>query len=86
MAIVPAENGADEGGDQVLGQGLSHNPGTEAEDIRVVVLDHLVGRVRVMGDAGPYSTELVRRHAGARARAAHDDSPIRSAIQHRLGD
>ena len=59
MAGFPGEFGSKEGPGQVLGEGGSDDSRAQAEDVDVVVFDHLMSRVGVVGDAGSDSPDLV---------------------------
>src|SRR4030095_7509984 len=52
----------------------------EAEDVHVVVLDALVGRVRVVADRGADAGDLAGGNRRAHARAAHEEPAPRAAL------
>ena len=61
-------------------RGPDHAP-AQAEDVAVVVLDRLVGRVGVVGDDGADVRELARRDGDARARAADEHRAVGVAVR-----
>ena len=58
----------------------------ERQDVHVVVLDALVGRVRVVADRGPDAADLVRGHARPDAGAADQDAAVGLAVADRVAD
>ena len=58
----------------------------EREDVHVVVLDALMGRVRVVADRGPDAADLVRRDARADAGAADEDPALGLAVADRVAE
>ncbi len=57
------------------------DPCAEGQDVHVVVLDALVGGIRVVADRGADAAHLVGGHGRADARAADEDAAIRVARQ-----
>src|SRR5690242_18397512 len=55
---------------------LAHDLGADAEDVHVVVLDTLVGRVRVVAGRGADARDLAGSHRGAHARAADENAAL----------
>ncbi len=90
MSLLPSEAGGEEGRDELGGEGGADHPAPEAEDVDVVVLDGLVGGVRVVGQNRPDAFHLVRGNAGACARPADDDAPFGASVDdgaaHRGGE
>ncbi len=86
MTILTGEARLEERRDQLLGQGLADDPRPEADDVDVVVLHHLMGRVGVVRHRCPDPLELVGSHGGSSARAADEDAPVGAPVEHRLRD
>src|SRR5438128_3562126 len=59
VPLLGGEAGGDERAHEVDRQLLADDPGADAEDVHVVVLDRLVRRVVVVADAGPDTGKLV---------------------------
>ena len=74
-----------EEGDAALERRLGpDDPGAERQDVHVVVLDALVGRVGVVADGGADAADLVRRDARADAGAADEDAALGLAVADRV--
>src|SRR5688500_2566770 len=58
----------------------------EAEDVHVVVLDALMGRVRVVADRGADPRQLAGRDRGAHAGATDEHGALRSTRPDRIAD
>src|SRR4051794_20268460 len=65
MAGLAAERRAEEGDDALPRRLRADDPRPEREDVHVIVLDALVGGVRVMADGGSHAADLVGRDARA---------------------
>ena len=79
MALFVGEAGAQEGPHQLPCQLDADHPGAEHQDVHVVVLDALMGRVGVVAEAGADAGELVRRDGGAHAAPADQHAPLHRA-------
>src|SRR6185312_832714 len=64
---------------QLLGDFDADHAGSQHQDVHVVVLDPLVGRVVVVGEAGADAAELVGRDRRTDARAANENATPASA-------
>src|SRR5262249_53142152 len=73
MARLAGEGGVREREHQISRKLLADDPSTEYQDVHVVVLDALMGRIGVVTDGGPYAAMLVRRNGCPDAAAAHQD-------------
>jgi len=62
--------GSQEGFDDLEGQFWADDPGTDAQDVHVIVFDPLASRVSVMAQAGANAWEFVGRYADPYARSA----------------
>src|SRR5262245_14192408 len=71
---------------ELAGQLRADHLGAEAEHVHVVVLDALVGRVRVVADRGANAVDLARGDRCSDARPADEDSAVRVAASDRLAD
>jgi len=56
VTLIAGEPGFEEGGHQLDGQLPADHAGSQAEDIHIVVLHALVGRVGIVAEAGPDRT------------------------------
>src|SRR5690349_3229440 len=86
VARLPAELRAEEGEDALPGRLRADHPRAEGQDVHVVVLDALVGGIRVVADGGPDAADLVRRDARAHAGAADEDPAVRVPVADRIAD
>jgi hypothetical protein len=84
--LAAAEPGIEVGADQVQRQPLPDDLRAETEHVGVVVLDRLVGRMHVVAEGRADAGDLVGRDAGADARAADQDPPLRPAAGHGTAD
>src|SRR3954453_21011132 len=85
VAVLARELGGQIGADDVSREGRADHACAEAQDIAVVVLDGLVGRVGVVGDDAADMRELAGRHGHARAGAADEHGAVVGAVAHRVG-
>lgn len=85
MPVLTREARLEEPRHQFLGESGADNPRSEAEDVHVVVLHHLVGGVGVVGNRGPDAGELVGGDRGPGAGTADDDPAIGATVEDRLG-
>ena len=68
--------GTEERPDESVGQLGSNDAGTQDEHVHVVVLDTLMGGVRIVAEPGPDAGQLVRRHRDPDARVAEQVPPL----------
>jgi hypothetical protein len=85
MAVLTREARLEESRHQFLGESSADHPGSQAEDVHVVVLDHLVRGVGVVGNRGPDAGQLVGGDRGPGAGTADDDPAIGATVEDRLG-
>ena len=71
-----AECGTEVGSHDLQGKLDRHDPAAQAEHIEIVMLDALVGRIRVVADGGPDPGHLRGRHGGTDTAAADEDSAV----------
>lgn len=76
MTLFASKLRTEEGLDEFDGDGLADDPGADAEDVHVVVLDPLVGGVVVVADAGADAGDLVGGDADADAAAADQNAAV----------
>ena len=76
MARFAAERGGQEREGAFERRLRSDDPRAEREDVHVVVLDALVGGVRVVAHGGTDAGQLVRRDRGPDARPTDEDAAI----------
>src|SRR6266850_5810599 len=86
MPLLARVAGGGEGADDLPGDLLPDDPGAEAEDVHVVVLDPLMGGVGVVEEPGADAGELVGGHRHAHAAAADDDAALDVAAPQRAAD
>ena len=72
--------------DQLARQLGADDAAAEHEDVHVVVLHALVGRVRVVAETGADPGNPIRGHRRADAAAAHDDAALGPVFTQRFGD
>src|SRR5215831_18198363 len=72
--------------DQLARQRLADDLRAEAEDVHVVVLDALMGRIRIVADRRPDPVDLARGDRRPDARAADEDAALRLPAPDRLAD
>jgi hypothetical protein len=63
VSFLGRVTGPQEGFDDLEGQFWADDPGTDAQDVHVIVFDPLASRVGVMAQAGANAWEFVGRHA-----------------------
>jgi hypothetical protein len=83
VALLAGELGADEGLHEFLGHIAPHDASTQAQHVCVIVLDTLMGRIRVVGDHRPHPRDLVGGDAGSGARPTDDDPTVGATVRHR---
>ena len=76
----PLNVAAEERDDALAGRLRADHPRAERQDVHVVVLDALVGRVRVVADGRPDAADLVRGDARPDAGAADQDAAVGLAV------
>src|SRR5947209_1493887 len=86
VPLAAVESRAQERADQLRRQRRADDLGAEAEDVHVVVLDALVGGVRVVADRGADAGDLAGGDGGADAGAADQDPALRAAAEHGVAD
>src|ERR671935_11997 len=86
VALASVEPGSEERAHQLGCKLRADHLRADAEDVHVVVLDALVGRVRVVADGRADAGDLARRDGGTDARAAHQHCPLRLARADRVAD
>jgi hypothetical protein len=84
MALLTGESGGEESPGQVFGKSGPDDTGAQAQDVDVIVFDHLMRRVGVVGDGRPDAPDLVGGDAGPRPRTANEDRSDRLPVEDRL--
>src|SRR5581483_4432594 len=84
MTLFIGEGCVNKSGDEFLGQRISHDAGSEYQNIGVVVLHTLVCRIRIVAQAGSNADQLVGRNRCSYATAANEDAPFGLAVQNCL--
>src|SRR6185369_9610274 len=84
VARLAAEGRAEEGDDAFPRRLGADHPRTERQDVHVVVLDPLVGGVRVVAHGRPDAADLVRRDARPDAGAADQDAAVGLTVADRV--
>src|SRR2546423_9833233 len=86
VTIATVEMWPEEGGDQIFGKRRPHDLGAEAEDVHVVVLDALMGRVDVVANGGADPGELAGGDRGAHTRSADEHTTLGVPAEDRLAE
>src|SRR6476659_5345020 len=86
VAFPAVEFRTKEGANHLSSQLCADHFRAEAEHVHVVVLDALMGGVRVVADRGADTRELAGGDRRADARPAHQDSPLSLAVPDRVAD
>src|SRR5207249_708042 len=86
VGLLAVEYRAEERADQIGGEQRADDVRAETEDVHVVVLDALVGRVDVVADRGANSIQLAGRDGRSDARAADEDAALGLAVADRVPD
>src|SRR6266566_4364515 len=86
IALSSVEASAQKGSNELSGELGADHLGADAEHVHVVVLDTLMGRIRVVAGRCTDPVELARRDRCANARAADEDTALGCAGQDRLAD
>ena len=86
VALLTAEGRAYERRHELSRQLVAHYPAAYAEDVHVVVLHALSGRVGVVAHAGAYPADLVRGDARPHPTAANNHSAVRLLARHATGN
>ena len=86
VAFFAGEFGVEKGPDDHFGDFGADDPGAEAEDIGVVVLDTLGGGIHIVAEGGTNPGHFIRGHTGADAAAAQEDAAVRLLLQHGVTD
>lgn len=76
MALLRLELGVGKGSDDLAGQLGADDPGAQGEDVGMVVLDHLTGRVGVVTDRGPHQVVAVGGDHDPRTAATQQHTPL----------
>src|SRR5947209_6549900 len=84
VALAAVELRAQEGSDELRRERRADHLRAEAEHVHVVVLDALVGGVRVVADRRADPGQLAGGDRSADARPAHEDAALRLASEDRL--
>jgi hypothetical protein len=71
-----AELGGEIGSQEIEGEPVSDNLGAQTQDVHVVVLHALVGRVDVVADGGANARVFVGGNRGADTGAANHDATV----------
>ena len=79
MPFLAAEASPKEGEGALEGELRADDPASQDEDVQVVVLDPLAGRVGVVADGGSDPAHLARRHGRPDAAPADEDRPLGAA-------
>ena len=85
MTVLTRKPGAEEDGRDFLGQRGSNHASSETEDVHVVMLDGLVGRVRIVADGRPDPREFVGGDRDAGAAAAYEEAAVGAMVGERGG-
>src|SRR5439155_7749198 len=83
IALAAVELRAEEGLDQLVGEARPDDAGAEAQDVHIVVLDALMGGVRVVAHRRANTRHLARCDGCAHAGAADEDAAFRVAAEDR---
>lgn len=86
MAVLSAEVGFYEVLDEIFGEGLSDDPRSKTKDVDIVVLNHLMGCIAIMGNGSPNAPQLVGCDARSCARSTNNDAPLGASIQNSLSN
>src|SRR5581483_837877 len=86
VPLPSPELGLEERADEIGGELGADHFRPEAEDVHVVVLDALVGRVHVVADRGADTRQLAGGDRGADAGTADQHSALGLPVEHRLPD
>jgi len=86
MARFAAEPGREKDLRQLPRQFRTQDPPAQAEDVQVVVLHALAGRIGVVADGGPDAGELAGGDADAHGAPADQDPALGPAVEHGLRD
>src|SRR5581483_845099 len=81
MAFFVRESCVNECVHQFFRQGIRYYPGTEHENVCIVVFHALVRRVGVVTKTGPYSNHLIGGNRGAYSAAANQHSTLRLTVE-----
>ena len=68
--------------DEFMSEGGSDDARAEDEDVHIVMLDALVGRVRIVGESGADAGDFVGGNGGADAAAADEDAALGFTAEH----
>src|SRR5262249_17378966 len=76
MAILAKKFRAEESAGQFAGDFRPDDARAENQDIHIVVLDSLMGRMNIVAKPGAYARNLVGGDGRAHTAATHDDAPF----------
>lgn len=68
---------------KVKGELLSDDSRTHNQDVHIVVLYALVGRIAVMTDSRPYARDLVNRYGSSYTTSAYQDASVCLVVENR---
>src|SRR4051812_24834206 len=80
VALLGGVARLDVGLHQLVGDGGADDPAAQHQDVHVVVLDPLMGRVDVVADGGADARHLVGGHAGADTAATDEDRALGASL------
>lgn len=86
LMAAALELGGEEGGQDLIGQPLAHHTGTDAENVRVIVLAGHARGVQVVAERSTHAVHLVRRQLLALAAAPENDAHIRTTVAYGAPD
>ena len=81
MSLFGREAGIDERANKFRGDFFSDNTCPNTQDIHIVMLDTLVGRVRVVANSGSNARNLICGDTDSDATTANQDSSIRTLAE-----